>query len=50
MKCPICGANVEVTEFSDGTTLTRRDCMCSQVANIDVVKSSQLGFEVPEDE
>ncbi len=56
MKCPICGANVEVTVFSDGTTLTRRDCMCSQVASAykeertDVVKSSQLGFEVPEDE
>jgi hypothetical protein len=50
MKCPICGANIEVTEFEDGSVLIRRDCMCdlSEHSTTDVVKSSQLGFEVPE--
>jgi hypothetical protein len=43
MRCPICGANIEVSEV-DGMTLIRQDCKCK----IDVVKSSQLGFEVPE--
>jgi len=28
MKCPECGANIEVTEFDDGTTLVRQDCLC----------------------
>jgi hypothetical protein len=28
MKCPICGANIEVTEFDDGTVLIRKDCIC----------------------
>jgi len=28
MKCPICGANIEVSELSDGSTLIRRDCLC----------------------
>ena len=50
MKCPICGANIEVTEFEDSSVLIRRDCMCdlSEHSTTDVVKSSQLGFEVPE--
>ena len=28
MKCPKCGANIEVTIFEDGTILTRKDCLC----------------------
>ena len=28
MKCPICGANVEITEYEDGSVLIRRDCQC----------------------
>lgn len=28
MKCPKCGANMEVTKFDDGTILIRRDCNC----------------------
>jgi len=50
MRCPLCGANIEITEFEDGSTLIRRDCVCdpSEHMRVDVVKSSQLGFEVPE--
>jgi len=29
MKCPICGANIEVTEYEDGTKLVRQDCLCN---------------------
>jgi len=28
MKCPICGANIEVTEYENGTVLIRQDCLC----------------------
>lgn len=28
MKCPRCGANIEVTEFEDGNVLVRQDCLC----------------------
>ena len=28
MKCSTCGANIEVTEFEDGTLLIRQDCQC----------------------
>lgn len=28
MVCPECGANIERTEFSDGSVLIRRDCNC----------------------
>jgi hypothetical protein len=28
-KCPVCGANIEITEFDDGTILVRRDCICN---------------------
>jgi len=28
MKCPDCGANIEVTEFEDGSVLIRQDCLC----------------------
>ena len=29
MKCPKCGANIEITEFDDGSVLIRQDCLCS---------------------
>jgi len=29
MKCPECGANIEVTEYEDGTILFRQDCLCN---------------------
>ena len=60
MRCPICGANIEITELPDGSTLVRYDCKCNlngykiihefynPKIEIDVIKSSQLGFEVPE--
>jgi len=28
MKCPKCGANIEITEFDDGSILIRQDCTC----------------------
>ena len=28
MKCPKCGANIEVTELNDGSILVRQDCLC----------------------
>jgi len=28
MKCPKCGANIEVTEYKNGTVLIRQDCLC----------------------
>ena len=28
MRCPECGANIEVTEFEDGSVLVRQDCLC----------------------
>ena len=28
MNCPICGANIEVSEFEDGSVLIRQDCLC----------------------
>ena len=28
MKCPICGANIEVTEYEDGSVLFRQDYLC----------------------
>jgi len=28
MKCLECGANIEVTEFEDGSVLIRQDCLC----------------------
>jgi len=28
MKCPECGANIEVTEYKNGTVLVRQDCLC----------------------
>ena len=28
MRCPDCGANIEVTEFEDGSVLIRQDCLC----------------------
>ena len=31
MTCPICGANIEITEFEDGTALIRRDCLCESI-------------------
>ena len=31
MKCSICGANIEVTEFDDGDVLIRQDCLCDSV-------------------
>jgi len=33
MRCPICGANIEVTEFENGTVLIRQDCLCDLKAN-----------------
>lgn len=33
MKCSMCGANIEVTEFEDGTVLIRQDCLCDLKAN-----------------
>jgi len=28
MRCPECGANIEVTEFENGFVLVRQDCLC----------------------
>jgi len=28
MKCLKCGANIEITEFDDGSILIRQDCTC----------------------
>jgi len=28
MRCPTCGANIEVTVYADGSILSRRDCNC----------------------
>jgi hypothetical protein len=28
MRCSICGANIEITRFDDGSTLIRKDCSC----------------------
>ena len=33
MKCPICGANIEITEYDNGTVLIRQDCICDLKAN-----------------
>jgi len=33
MKCPICGANIEVTEYEDGSVLIRQDCLCDLKTN-----------------
>ena len=29
MKCPVCGANIEITEFDDDMVLIRQDCLCA---------------------
>jgi len=38
LKCPRCGANVEVTVFDDGSVLIRQDCLCEDVGDA-VIKS-----------
>lgn len=39
MKCPKCGANVEITLFEDGTLLIRQDCQCKLPDVTSIAKS-----------
>jgi len=45
MKCPKCGANIEVTRFKDGSVLIRRDCTCEQDSSIPKAKEEVVGVK-----
>jgi hypothetical protein len=34
MKCKVCGSNIEVTQFDDGSEIVRQDCSCKDPFNL----------------